>query len=356
MKIPLSLSRNYVCDWTVENAVRELLQNAKDTDNYEIYFDYGLRINSYGGTIPQSYLLLGEGSKTRGGKTLGGCNEGLKLAMLVLCREGITLTMYNGNEKWTPTIEYNDMYKADCLHVEVSECDDVGGVEIYLEDLDDRLLENIRDNTLFMQEDYNKHVTDSGEILLDEQHKGKIFVGGLFVDNYKSDYGFNFNPENFPLDRDRRSLRPFDIEWQTQYMWDEVQSRDEAAEDVLGAIVRRDESFNYAHVTNLSDNLKNKVEDLYKEKYCGKLVVSSMEEYEDEKKAGNDVEYVTNEKLVRIIHQTDSYQSFKVSCNEVEKKSAEDIIYDFKEKWGDDMSSDMYFDFEIMEEQLRKFI
>lgn len=35
--IPLSLSRSYVSDWSIENAVRELIQNAVDCDEYEMF-------------------------------------------------------------------------------------------------------------------------------------------------------------------------------------------------------------------------------------------------------------------------------------------------------------------------------
>ena len=357
-KIPIALTRNYVCDWSVEDAARELIQNALDAGDYEIEIDKGLHINSYNGTIPEQYLLLGEGGKSRGGATRGGFNEGMTLALLIFARESYNVQVKNGNKIWIPSLEYSDLYSQECLHITILDGDpDGSGVEIYIEDLDAYITQNVKDNTLQMQEAYEKFDTNYGEILLEEKHGGRIYVGGLFICDYdKSKYGFNFNPEDFPLDRDRKSVSEFDIQWITRTMWEQMIYHEEAAEEVLDSIVTRDPSIKYTDVSGTSGKLKELTEELYNEKYSGKLIVADVDEYEDLKEAGNKVELVTNEKLVNIIHQTEGYKTFKLSCNEVVKVTAVDLIYEFKEKWGDSMSTDMYYDFEDMEQKLNKFI
>lgn len=356
-KVPLSLSRNYVRNWTVQSAIRELIANALDQGDYDFDCNYGLSINSYGGTIPEETLLLGNGSKTDGDNNIGQFNEGYKIALLVLCREGVSVEIQNGLDKWTPSIEYSVLYNTECLHVtiEYGYYDEDDCVKIELSDLDSGVIAEVEANTLVMQGDYEKHETPYGDILLGEEHKGRIFVGGLFVDNFKSDYGFDFPPSEFPLDRDRKSLKPFDIQWKTQYLWEHVSKEDseEVAEEIIKGITRKDDSFQYADV-KATNSIKKAAETLYNEQYSGKLVVSSYDEYKEEKAAGNDVELVNNDKLVRIIQQTDCYKTFSLGVNKVEKKSIEDLLDDFKDKWQDEMSSEMFYAYEDMVELINK--
>lgn len=139
---------------------------------------------------------------------------------MILAREGIDIEFQNGNNIWTPFFEYNTDFKQECLHIGVEEASSESeGVEIIIKGLHSSQVKKITENTLFLQEGYSKYETSYGDVLKDDVHSGKIYVGGLFVCNFKSKYGFNFNPEDFPLDRDRRSLQPFDIEWQTKSMW-----------------------------------------------------------------------------------------------------------------------------------------
>lgn len=66
-KYELSLSRNYVSSWGIEEAIRELLQNAKDSsgeDVIDIDKSSGtITITNKNTSIPSSTLLLGNTSK-----------------------------------------------------------------------------------------------------------------------------------------------------------------------------------------------------------------------------------------------------------------------------------------------------
>lgn len=357
--IPLSLSRGYVSSWTVEDAIREVAQNTFDQGNYETEVgEDSLVFTTYGNTISRDMLLLGNGTKTYDSSKRGAFCEGLKVALLVLTREEISIVIENGDVVWTPYFSYSDTYGCECLHIGVSSLPNppcVPTVKITISGLNQEEIDNFVDNTLQMQDTYDTYETPLGDILLDEQHKGKIFVGGLFINAYKSDYGFDFKPSVFKLDRDRHALNPFDIEWQTRTMWDEMSSSDDsdAADIVLGAVVTNDRSLSYADL-NPSIKLKESVEDVYNNKYSGKLVTADHDEYEELRDAGNDVAYVDNEHLVKIIHQTDAYQSFSLSAKTVDKKSIEDLLDEFYERWYDDMSADMCNDFEDMQDKINR--
>ena len=361
-KVPLSLSRNYVRDWTVEQAVRELIANALDQGDYHFNTTSdSIHIDSYGGTIPEDTLLLGNGSKTSGDSNIGQFNEGYKIALLVLCREGFSVEIRNGADLWTASLEYSDIYETECLHVTIDydiypqeDC-----VEIGVSGLSQYSINKIVENTLYLQDGYNYHETNEGTILLDDQHKGKVFVGGLFVDNFKSDYGYNFRPEDFPLDRDRKSLKPFDVSWQCSYIFDLYSKKvdsEEDAEKLINSLSEGDKALEYANISTNNEAITKAADKLYQEKYNGKVVVSNFDEYNDQREAGNKVEYVPNTKLVNVLKQTESYKTFSIGMNKVVKKDVPDLLADYLEKWQDELSTEAFNDFEDMVQEIEKLI
>lgn len=71
----LSLSKNYVSSWTISDAIREILQNAIDSekDGHKMYVNYDveneeLLIGNKHTYIDKSTLILGIGDKTNNNK------------------------------------------------------------------------------------------------------------------------------------------------------------------------------------------------------------------------------------------------------------------------------------------------
>lgn len=359
-KIPLSLARNYVRDWTISDGVRELIANALDQDDNEIYVEGDtLNINSYGSTIPEDCILLGNGSKVSGDSNIGQFNEGLKIAMLVLCRNNLNVEIRNGGEVWIPSLEYSELYNTECLHINIEPRD--GGfsnnVEIEVQGLPDVFLKEIKERTLCMQESYEYHETNYGTILLDVQHKGKVFIGGLFVDNFKSDYGYNFAPEDFPLDRDRKALKPFDIQWKCKDIFDAYSSTiedEEQADRLINSLSDSDTGMEYSNISRNNEAILEAADKLYQEKYQGKVVISDFDEYNEHVKAGNKTVYVSNRKLVEVLKNTSSYKEFSVGMKTIEKKSVEELLDEWFDKWQDELSLEAIHEFEDMQEEVRK--
>lgn len=358
--LPTCLTRNYVSSWGVVEACRELIQNALDTDDYEFERSYGeIVIKSYGGTIDTKNLLLGVGSKQNNATSRGGFSEGLLLALLILARENVGIKFINGDKQWTPTFDYNSDFNCETLFIVEEESDeDFDGVCITL-DLSYKDAEKVEENTLHMQSDYDKFETDEGTILLDEQHSGRIYVGGLFVTTFQSEYGFDFKPEDFKLDRDRRSLNPFDIQWQIRQlinMMDEDEITDELSDRIVESIERQDRSMTYLDDNNLKSNEKfvKSAEKVYNEKYSGKLVVSDYEEARKLEKAGNDnVVYVNNSNLVTLIQKSESYQTVVIGKVEPEHKELEDLLEEFNDNFSSEMSDEMYEAWEELQERIK---
>lgn len=108
----LSLTPNYVSDWTFNDALRELIQNGIDQETirpdnkFSIDYDEGkevIRLVNKNAKLKISTLLLGKSNKSNDEDTVGQFGEGYKIAALVLNRLGKTFTIYNNEKKeiWT---------------------------------------------------------------------------------------------------------------------------------------------------------------------------------------------------------------------------------------------------------------
>ena len=234
----LSLSTGYVKSWTVVEAIRELFQNAIDQqtsqpDN-EMFFDYTssnetLVIGNKLSSLDVRTLLLGESSKQDDNRTIGQFGEGYKLALLVLCRLGKRVTIYNYAERetWHPKIVKSRRYNAEIL------CVDVDSKFIWSSVPDNNLTFEIQGishseylqlchNNLNLQPADKVKVTSLGTVLLEECFRGKIFVSGLYISSTTARYGYSFKPEYIKLDRDRRLIPEFDLQWTLGALWREA--------------------------------------------------------------------------------------------------------------------------------------
>lgn len=243
MKIEMSLSSNYVSHWGWEQAFRELLQNALDCESFVIEYnqeDQTVVIFTADGAIPRQALLLGESGK-KSGDTIGHFGEGLKLAMLILAREGYPITVTSGTEIWKPHMEHSDMYGCDALMIDIEEYPegDKSCVEIVVGNISPDMAEII-DGMYLTKDHYSKALATSSqshcfnkmdvatqaeiEALYDDHEdediedllRSKVFVGGLFVaylnGNFK--YSYNFHPSCVKLDRDRMTVNTWDVQWE----------------------------------------------------------------------------------------------------------------------------------------------
>jgi len=370
--LPLTLAESYVSSWGLEEGVRELIQNGLDCINNEIYVEDGvLHINTYDGELSHKYLLLGVGSKTEDSKTRGMHCEGLCLVLLVLARSEVQLEFYNGKEKWTHYLEYNKGFEENCLHLRIEEYPEgisdsvkitIKGLDYEDENnfLDDKPLDSIIENTLILQDQgYSKHDTSYGEILLDDKHKGKVFCGGLFVQHVKGfQEGFNFKPNQLKLDRDRRMVQHLDLVWTCKDAWAEVTetAEDEVADYIVQGISNKSASMNYLDSArpDVSETIKNKVLEVYKEKYNGKILADSYEHKEFLQRAGNEnADYIDNAPFLQILEQTDEYKEIRLGVK-VEKPI--NYLDEWKEKHYDTLSDEALYDYEDMCIKLQKFL
>ena len=220
MLYKFSVTKDYVCKWGLNEAVREILQNAIDSSGemvLNIDKDGGeLEITSLGIVLPQSTLLLGQSSKRNDPNKVGLNGEGSLLALLVLARNGYEVTIYNGDNIWTPCFEYSEEFNTDifCIKEESGDGEDLRYI---IKGLQEWELENLVSEFPTLRqaitgEKYKSIKTNYGEIITDKEYSGKMFVNGLPIysdDNFK--YGYNFESKYVQLDRDRKSINIYEL-------------------------------------------------------------------------------------------------------------------------------------------------
>ena len=237
-KIELSLSSDYVPNWTIVDAVRELFQNALDQEaqnpentasgeyNEEAQV---LSIRSKKAVLPVKSLLLGSTTKADDTNTIGQFGEGYKVATLVLLRNDKQVIFYNyGNrETWLPRFVKSRRFGADVLtffidkkHIWESVPSNSLSIDVHGITREE-YYEHIVPSNLHLQSSYAiEHITEHGEILSADTHVGMVYVNGLYVCKYDPyAYGYNFKPGQLTLDRDRKLASDFDLKWLASKMW-----------------------------------------------------------------------------------------------------------------------------------------
>lgn len=222
----LTLTPDYVSDWTFNDAIRELIQNGTDQEvldkenHFSVEYDQArqiLKLKNTRSVLKINTLLLGRSSKARNEDTVGQFGEGYKIAALVLSRLGKTFTVLNNEKKeiWVSRFKNSEKWREKILAFYIGKretedaglCIEVGNVswEEYAG------LSKVWIGLCGF--DYEKVNTQYGEILTDENLAGQVFVNGLFVDcNSDLQYGYNFKPRYINLERDRKTCDTWNVE------------------------------------------------------------------------------------------------------------------------------------------------
>jgi len=117
------LTEKYVHNWTILEAIRELIANALDacegTDfTPEIQWNDGKgRITNEGVKLLRKHMLLGESDKSD--NQIGQWGEGLKLAALVMVREHRMITVHSGNDFYMFMLDHSTEFDANILAVDI---------------------------------------------------------------------------------------------------------------------------------------------------------------------------------------------------------------------------------------------
>lgn len=222
----LSIATDYVAKWGIWEGVREVLQNAIDQETNSrpkvITYDSSgcMEIKSKHASLSKATLLLGTSTK-RGNGHIGQWGEGFKLAFLCLLRTGIRVTVWTGDEIWTPRFIKSRRYGARILAVDVTKTTPKTDLTFRLEGIRPEQYADVVKKYLGFCDVGETIDTEQGRILLAEKWRGQIFVSGLYVCTMQDEpkYGYDLTPHTIELDRDRNKVRSFNLYWETSLMW-----------------------------------------------------------------------------------------------------------------------------------------
>lgn len=249
-KYELSIDVNYVKDWGVSEAIRELFQNSVDEEQVnpsnKSFFGYNeekqeLTIGNKCSCLDIESLLLGVTSKTNDDDTVGQFGEGYKIATVVLLRTKHPITFYNygKREVWRPRLVKSRRYNGRLIPTffvdkefpwtSVPDND----LTIVVENITPEEYEQITHMILQLSDDIGDiyEVHTGNQVLLNPKYTGRIYVNGLYVCTDKTlNYGYNIQPRDLRLERDRKTVDGFDLIWTTSSIWGYLMDKKEFRE------------------------------------------------------------------------------------------------------------------------------
>jgi len=246
-KISLNVTKKYRPSWGYFQGVRELLQNARDGeefDGYKMSVEHFPRTNklviSNAGIAidPALLLLFGESSKGDGLQR-GKFGEGFNMGCLALTRAGHALTIYNGEEVWRPGFETMDdpgspFYGHEVFTILTRKLQNARpDFTVEIENVTKDIWEATKPCFLFLSPPKASEsvVLDSGTVLLGEEFKGRIYHRDIYVPlsdlaARELDLECGYDVKHLELGPDRDIVNAWTLRSQLSQLWTEAHQAD----------------------------------------------------------------------------------------------------------------------------------
>jgi len=356
--IDLTISKNYVPGWRLWEGARELVQNALDREReteegrdpvmrvmskYHATISYDeenevLLVENANTTLDPRTLLLGEGTKSEGGDTIGQHGEGYKLALLALTRCDREVIVENGPDVWTVSFEKHEALMVDVMRVWINE--NVNPEATALRFIVSNVLssdwEIVQKNVRFLHDSGEEWRGENGWLLTDDSEMGRLYVGGLFVQalNQRYLYGYDFDPDCMHLDRDRQRVSSFDTNWEIGKL---LNSLDLQAEKYVLETMRQasnEVEYLVQHAGPMLEKANETIYQEFREQYGEKAYPVDAEFRADEIRMnyGGVVKVVVvSPVIMKAILRSKGFNRWVAGLPEVEKKDPVSVLRDFFE-------------------------
>ena len=108
----LTIESSYCDNWTIRDAIREIIQNGLDTGTKVSIIPCNTdgkekwEISDRGAGVKLSDFIIGRSSKRGNGSVIGQFGEGLKIGCLVLAREGRQVSILSLGKRYDFSIQW----------------------------------------------------------------------------------------------------------------------------------------------------------------------------------------------------------------------------------------------------------
>lgn len=350
-KFTLTISPEYVKNWTEFDAIREFVQNAIDQENADednkayIKTSSGcLIIENNNSVLERKTLLLGGGDKSSNNEAIGGFGEGYKIALLVLTRLGfkVHIANYGLGELWEPEISHSVEYNTDVLKIS---CNELKHGKNISKGVSIIITKDSFDFSAILSKVYLKNrnpiVISSdahyGDVLSTIEEKGNIYIGGLFIANSsKLYYGYNFKPGIITVGRDRNIIDTYTIKYHAgTSLFKNI--KEEYIDEFMFNLEAKIEDFEYMDKYSIPARVK----DLLKEKYKDKTVISC----ESDKQILKDHGIKTASAIIvpsAVKELLWSNFSSEGVTTPIKRKSMKDLLEEFLDQEKDNLTIEQY--------------
>lgn len=213
--IHYGFGKDYLPEWGINEALREIYQNFLDYGPFkevtEETNNTDVQVSLTNSWVPSSldFLRIGNSEKHTP-DAIGKHGEGLKMAFLILSREGFESSIQTPEFTVRPSY-YIDKEIGECFCLEYEEYSgETRPFTIQFECITDVFRE------------FKQNLITPDDVLFDDRYwgqivnkpAGNIYSGGLFVTYAKGiSKAYNIKPHHLPLDRDRSVPRAFDLNY-----------------------------------------------------------------------------------------------------------------------------------------------
>jgi hypothetical protein len=242
MRVPLTISTEYVPEWGVFEGLRELCQNWIDSSDL---IERGSIVNSArfsgieggastrstvsysrsnGGTVvfdnpgadmARDVLLLGVSTKRDDEAMRGQYGEGQKLGVLALLRSGKSVRIETPTEIWTARIEEHESFPGrNVLVFNTRARTTIGtGVRVEVSGIEREEYERMRQSFLCFDPPKASYTEPYyGTVIFDPARKGQVFVKGVLVST-DATLAFGYDLSRAKVDRDRKMVDQWDARY-----------------------------------------------------------------------------------------------------------------------------------------------
>lgn len=223
-KLQLTISADYVADWSVYEGIREIIQNALDARDSGFPMSIGhdgqqLIVSNQGVRLDRSVWLMGVTSKLDDPNARGMFGEGMKIGALALVRAGRPIQIVNDDETWTCSLQESDLFSGQqVLTIQTRKRPTTGHFEVRIPCSSEEWADYQLRFLDLCPAPAAINVPDT-QILTDEEQRGRIYVKGIFVQEMPDLHaGYNF-VSKVKTDRDRRIVNDFDFRWYAGSAW-----------------------------------------------------------------------------------------------------------------------------------------